>query len=231
MAEQSLSNVPAGDTITQDPTTNATLLVTTYVCSAEEVFEFAGTEATQRTAAKQSVVEGVIVRTLKEIEDHVGRKVTPINETISIHNGRYCEIVGGIIFMKNYFYDINSIISLTEDGETLVENIDFVINKPNQIEKITGTWTSTKLGIVIHGNWGMGYAGGFDYDDSTITLDLPFLPHKVMKQIIIEEVAIKCGLVQYVYTDGDGNGYQNTRTNLSKMTIETLNRYVQPVVG
>lgn len=221
----------AVDQITQDPTTDASTLVTTYVCGPDDIWEYCGTEASLRTDAKRAVVEGVIVRTLKEVEDHIGRKVTPVNETISIHDGRYCAIVGGIIFMKGYFYDINSIVSLIEDGETLVENVDFVINKPNQIEKITGSWTSTKLGIVINGNWGMGYAGGFDYADSSITLDVDFLPHKVMKQIIIEEVAIKCGLVQYVYTDGDGNGYQNTRTNLSKMTQETLNRYIQPVVG
>ena len=221
----------AVDQITQDPSTDATSLFTTYVCSPDEVYEFSGTEASLRTDPKTQVIEGLIVRTLKEIEDAIGRKVTPINETITIHSGRFCEIVGDTIYMKSYFYDINSIITLVEDGTPLVENVDFVINKPNQIEKLTGFWTPNKMGIVINGNWGMGYAGGFDYADSSITFDLPFLPHKMMKQIIIEEVAIKAGLVQYVATDGDGNGYQATRTNLSKMTSEALKRYVQPVVG
>ena len=220
------------DQINQDPSTDASTLVTTYVCSADDVWEFAGTNPEFRsTDAQRAVVEGVIVRTLKEVEDKIGRKVTPVNETITIHDGRYCSIVGDTIYMKNYFYDINSIVTLTDGGVTLVENTDFVINKPNQIQKITGSWSQNKMDIVINGNWGMGYAGGFDYADSSISLDVDFLPHKVMKQIIIEEVAIKCGLVQYVYTDGDGNGYQNTRTNLSKMTMDTLNRYIQPVVG
>ena len=231
MPVETLNNIPAGDTITQDPTTDASTIFTTYVCSADEVWEFAGTEASLRTEPKRAMIEGTIVRTLKSVEDTVGRKVTPINETVTIHDGRFCSIIGDVIFMKKYFFDINSIISLTENGTTLVEDVDFVINKPNQIEKINGQWSTNKMAIVINGNFGMGYAGGFDYADSSITLDLPFLPHKAMKQIIIEEVAIKCGLVKYVYSDGDGNGYQNTKTNLSKMTMDTLKGYIQPVVG
>ena len=223
--------LPAGDQITQDPSTDARALYTTYVCDPDTVWEFAGTEESLRTEAKRAMMEGVIVRVLREVEEQIGRKVTPVSETVKIHDGRFCSVVLDTIFMKDYFYDINSIVSLTEDGVVLTEGVDFVVRKPNQIEKINGFWTINKLGIEINGNWGMGYAGGFDYDEGTLTLDLPFLPHKGVKQIIIEEVAIKCGLVHYVYTDGDGNGYQNTKTNLSKMTMDALQRYVQPVVG
>jgi len=86
------------------------------------------------------------------------------------------------------------------------------------------------MSIVIEGWFGIGYAGNFDFDGSLIPLNMVALPHKAMKQIVIEEVAIKAGLVQYVAIDSNGAGYQNTKTNLSTLSQKALDSYVLRVV-
>lgn len=195
----------------------------TAICTNTEVFDFMGTGTEERTA-NGSAVTNLISRVEYGIEQYIGRKVSATDFDIYVHDGRYCNIQGNLLFLKSYYYDIVSITSITEDSVSLTENTHFVVEEPNIIERIDNWWSGEdQLNIRIVGKCGLVYNSG--------TEEAPvYLAYPDIKQIAIEEVAVRSGLWTKIVDDGQGNEFAVSKSTLSKVTQERLNRYILPVV-
>jgi hypothetical protein len=187
--------------------------------TSTEVFEFMGLDDSQR-AGNSSMVNTLIPQAVKMIENYIGRKITVAEETIKIHDGRYCSIIGDKIYLQDQYFDIYSISSLKIDGVAMTENTDYVLQKPNVIELIDQSWSSEKLGIEITGYFGMG-----SIDDSDVVSE-----HAGLKAIVIETVAVMSGLWARVLNDGQGNNFVVSRNTLPKFIETKLNGYRQYVI-
>ena len=195
----------------------------TAICTNTEVFDFMGTGTEERTA-NGTAVTNLISRVQYGIEQYTGRKVLATDFDIYVHDGRYCNIQGNLLFLKDYYYDIVSITSITEDGASLTENTDFVIESPNILERIDNWWNgSDQLNIRIVGVCGLVYNAGTEETPSYLALP-------DIKQIAIEETAVRSGLWTKIVDDGQGNEFAVSKSSLSKQTMERLNRYVLPIV-
>jgi hypothetical protein len=184
-----------------------------------EVFEFMGLDDSQR-AGNSSMVNALIPQAVKMVEDYIGRKISVSEETIKIHDGRYCDIIGDKLYLQYQYFDIYSISSLKIDGGAIIENADYVLQKPNLIELINQSWSSEKLGIEITGYFGMG---SIDDDDN-------ILEHSGLKAIVIETVAVMSGLWARVMNDGQGNDFVVSRNTLPKFIETKLKGYRQYVI-
>ena len=191
----------------------------TTTITAAEVFEFATTQTADRTTAKSTMVQAIIDRAIPLIEDHIGRYVYPRLETIKVHNGRYADIVGNKLWLSNKYYDIAELTSITEDGDALVNETDYILTNPNIIERIDSSWSQyEKLNIVIVAWFGLG----------TVVEEAGVI-HPALKEIIIEAVAILAGLWGRVVDTGEGQ-YTITKSNLPKLTVDALKAYRQIAV-
>lgn len=194
------------------------------ICTATEVYNFMQTGDAERTAANNTLLGDIILSVEFLIERYIGRKISAYPIDISIHDGRFCSINGKYIFMQGIYFDILEIGTLSENGTELTEGIDFVINRPNEIERIQTQWNaSNDLAIAITGLVGLVY-------DNSETDTANYVAHPDIKQIAIECVAVKSGLWAKNLADGDGNEFEVVKQSLPKMTLEQLKRYVVPVV-
>jgi len=197
----------------------------TTTITAAEVFEFATTQTADRTTAKSTMVQAIIDRTIPLIEDHIGRYVYPRLETIKVHNGRYADIVGNKLWLSNKYYDIAELTSITEDGDALVNETDYILTNPNIIERIDSYWSGlNQLNIVIVAWFGLGTVTPVDGETAAFGVIYPPL-----KEIIIEAVAILAGLWGRVVDTGEGQ-YTITKSNLPKLTVDALKAYRQIAV-
>jgi hypothetical protein len=187
--------------------------------TSTEVFEFMGLDDSQRAGYSQ-MVTNLVPQAVKMVEDYIGRKITVVEETIKIHDGRYCDIIGDKLYLKDKYFDIFSIEELLVDDVEYIEGTDFVINEPNVIELINQSWSSEKLGIEITGYFGMGYI-----DDSDVISE-----HAGLKAIVIETVAVMSGLWARVMNDGQGNDFVVSRNTLPKFIETKLKGYRQYVI-
>ena len=187
--------------------------------TATEVFDFMGLDNSQR-AGNNDMVTTLIPQATKMIENYIGRKITVSEETIQIHDGRFCNIIGDKLYLQDKYFDIFSISSLTVDSVSQTEGQDFVINEPNVIELINKTWSSEKLGIEITGYFGMG---SIDDEDN-------ISEHAGLKSIVVETVAVMSGLWARVMNDGQGSNFVVSRNNMPKFIETKLKGYRQYVV-
>ena len=195
----------------------------TAIATATEVFDFMGTGTEERTA-NGAAVTSIISRVTDMIERYIGRKLSNTTFAIKIHQGRYCEIQGNLLFLKDIYFDTHTISELKEDDTVLVENTDFVMESPNILERIDSVWSrADQLNIEITGATGLVY-------DSTPESTATYLAIPTMKQIAIEETAAMSGLWTKIIDDGEGNQGVINKTNLSSHTQKILNRYILPTV-
>jgi len=195
----------------------------TAICTNTEVFDFMGTGASERTSAG-SMITGLIDRVSYGIEQYIGRKISAQTVTsLKVHDGRYCSIQGNMCFLNGIYYDLQKITTLKDNGVTLTEGTNFVIQSPNIIERIDSWWVNEQLGLEISGVFGLVYNTGSEASPT-------WTPLPDIKQIVIEAVAIKSGLWAKNIEDGSGNTFQVIRQNLPQITIDQLKRYIQPVV-
>ena len=195
----------------------------TAIATATEVFDFMGTGTEERTA-NGAAVTSIISRVTDMIERYIGRKLSNTTFDIKIHSGRYCEIQGNLLFLKDIYFDTHTISELKEDDTVLVENTDFVMESPNILERIDSVWSrADQLNIEITGATGLVY-------DSTPEETATYLAIPTMKQIAIEETAAMSGLWTKIIDDGEGNQGVINKTNLSSHTQKILNRYILPTV-
>lgn len=195
----------------------------TAICTNTEVFDFMSTGTEERTA-NGTAVTNLISRVEYEIEQYIGRKVSSTSFSIKIHDGRYCNIQGNLLFLKDIYYDTYSITELLEGTTELVEDTDFVRTEPNILERIDAWWDAAdQLNISITGSCGLVYNAGTE--ESPSYLALPDI-----KQIAIEETAVRSGLWTKIIDDGQGNEFAVNKSSLSKGTQDRLNRYVLPIV-
>jgi len=194
------------------------------VATATEVFDFMGTETDLRTG-NATLITNLIANVQQMIEDYIDRYIEVTASTeIKIHEGRYCSVIGNKIYMNDKYFDIYSISSFTEDGTALVEGTDYVLTRPNIIERIDSYWAGVdQLGLVITGVFGMGYSVTAE---SVTTV----YPHKGLKEILIESVATLSGLWGKAVSDGEGNDFVVSRSSLPKFSKDMLNMYKQYVV-
>ena len=192
----------------------------TAVATPTEVFDFAGTDSTQRTA-KTSLVTTLIEKTTQMIEDYIGRYIIPQLATIKIHNGRYCSIAYDKIYLDSKYYDPYSISELKEDDVILTEDTDFVKTKPNILERIDEPWSQTdQLNIEITGYFGMGYS-------AVVSEETVYYPHKGLKEILIEAVAVQANIWSRIVDDGSGNSFEIMRNSLPNFSKDSLYAYRQ----
>ena len=195
----------------------------TAIATATEVFDFMGTGTEERTA-NTTAVTSIISRVTDMIERYIGRKLSNTTFDIKIHQGRYCEIQGNLLFLKDIYFDTHTISELKEDDTVLVENTDFVMESPNILERIDACWSrADQHNIEITGATGLVY-------DSTPEETATYLAIPTMKQIAIEETAAMSGLWNTIIDDGEGNQGVINKTNLSSHTQKILNRYILPIV-
>jgi len=191
------------------------------ICTNTDIFDFMGTGTEERTANSANV-SMIIDNVQYGIEQYTGRKVSATDFDIYIHNGRYCNIQGNLLFLKSFYYDIVSITSITEGSTSLIEDTDFVVESPNILERIDTWWdASDQLNIRIVGKCGLVY----DSDGAGTYIVFPDI-----KQIAIEEVAVRSGLWTKIVDDGQGNEFAVNKQSLSKGTQDRLNRYILPIV-
>ncbi|MCP4178091.1 MAG: hypothetical protein GY756_10015 [bacterium] len=183
-----------------------------------EVFDFMSTGTQQRTNYSAAMT-ALIANVENQIEQFIGRKISKTAVDIKIHNGRYSAIIRNKIFLTNIYYDIYDITTLTEDDISLTEDTDYVRTTPNILERINTIWSrASQLNIEI-----TGFMGLIDPNDTTKTLP-------AIKQIAIEACAVKSGLWGKVIDDGEGNTFQMIKSNLPKITMQQLERFMLPVV-
>ena len=186
--------------------------------TALDVFEFAGTQTEERTSAKTNAVNSMLTRVTDMIETWLGRNIEPkLTTALKIHDGRYCDIRGRKIYLNDRYYDIASITTLKEDDVTLTENTNFVITKPNIIERIDNVWSQgEQLNIELTGYFGMGTIDGTEGT-----------PPPAIEEIILETVAVLSGVWGKVVSDGEGNPYEVLRSGLPRFTQDALKAYKQ----
>jgi hypothetical protein len=187
------------------------------VCTTTEVFDFMGTGDQERNSNTE-MLTGLISRITSEVENYIGRKIESTAITSAkFHDGYNCDIIEHRMYLTGQYYDLYSITTLTEDDETLTEGTDFVLIKPGILERIDAWWAGLdQLNIVITGKVGLV--------DSSSELTLP-----AIKQLVIEEVAARCGLWGKIYDDGQGNTFQTQRTQLSSQSKKRLDMYRQTI--
>lgn len=195
------------------------------ICTKDEVFNFMQTGTAERAnAGNISMVEALILSVEHLIERFIGRKVSSTPMDIRVHDGRFCSISGPYIFLNDIYFDIVEISSIEENGVELEEGTDFVWEGPNIIERIGTQWNaSNQLAIKIVGLCGLVY----DNSD-TDTANYVALPD--IKQIAIECVAIKSGMWVKNVTVGDGEQMEVQKSQLPKLTITQLQKYVRPTL-
>ena len=114
------------------------------------------------------------------------------------------------IFTK--FRPIASIQSVVEDGKTLVENVDYIVNyDTGLIRRFGGTfWTQTAKGITLN------YTGGVTLASAWEVL-----------QVLYELVALALGLKTRTYITGEGVEGTVTLTTLPPELLIILERHKQ----
>ena len=193
------------------------------LCTATEVFNFMQTGQADRGSANTAMITALIESVQAMIERYIGRKVTAFPIDISIHDGRYCSISGRFIFLNSFYFDILE-LTVTENGTELVEGTDYVIEKPNIIERINTMWNaSTQLGIRLEGLVGL-------VEDVSDTDEAEYEALADIKQIAIECVAVKSGLWAKNVLDGQGNEMEVVRQQLPKLTMIQLDKYQIPIL-
>lgn len=190
--------------------------------TTNNVFDFmASNEETRKLYLNE--MNRLITRTTAMIESYIGRKLTKKAFNIKIHNGRYCTISGKYLFLHDIYFDTYEITSLTEDDVTLTEDTDFVMTRPNILERIDSNWSQfDQLNIQIIGNTGLVDTSNLDSDSDCNTLE-------PLRQIVIETCAIMSGLWGRVVDDGEGNTFQITRNSLPKESRIMLDSWKLPI--
>ncbi|MFA6198644.1 MAG: hypothetical protein WC734_05880 [Patescibacteria group bacterium] len=121
-----------------------------------------------------------------------------------------------VFYLKNW--PVASITSLVENGNTLVEDTDFYIDKDTgRVEKIASTdilnpdrdvsyWSTERAAVVVT------YVGGEAITDDVI-------------MAVKEIAAIRAGVKRRTYTDGEGVERATTMNSIPKDIMDVLNRH------
>ncbi len=183
--------------------------------TATDVFDFMGTEEDIR-AENTDAVNGIIARAIVEIENAIGRKIEETAFTnVLFENGRNCEIIEDMMFLKGQYRDILTISSLSESGSALNPVVDsndngdyYFDNRTGYVKRVYQNWSQLQNAIKISGTLGLVDESGDTKAD--------------LKGVIIELAAVRSGLWKKYY---NGQEYStNDITIPSKMILESYKR-------
>lgn len=188
------------------------MAVITYV----DVFEFMGSAADIQNT-QQDFITSLISNTETQVEEMLGRKLTPLTVTnLILEHGLNCEIYGKYIYLKGVYRDIYTISSIYENDALLTAVTSYSGGGDYFLDAVAGKlirrdqdWSQEPFGIKLSGTACLGGA------------TTPY----VIKQALIELVAAKSGFwKQNVLTEG--GEITTIRTTASKETLDQLKSYI-----